>query len=186
MRWRTCEEEPYKAQDCLIMLKDSEICMVGMYLGGTWYAEYPHSKDEVEKWCPIDEIVSALNTGDPSDAEQHEDDAVKRGKTLEQMLKLDAVHIPSEPTVDVYDPDGFFLCRTDDPIRFMRIRLGIKKLGLKGYTVKTGSGDVHEIAANGKVVDYPDGELPGDIYGSILQELVSELHEKEDNSCSTP
>ena len=112
------------------------------------------------------------NAGDSSDEEQHNDDAVEENRMLEQLLKLDAVHIPSEPTVDVYDPDGFLLCRTDDPIRFMRIRLGIKKLGLKGYTVKTGSGDVHEIAANGKVVDYPDGKLPGDIYGAILQELV--------------
>lgn len=179
MRWRTCEEEPCKWQKQLIMLKKTGDCVVGEYRGDAWFGlfscrgcSYSYSKDDVKKWCPVDEIVSALDTGDSSDEEQHEDDTIKESKTLEQLLKLDAVHIPLEPTVDVYDPDGFLLCRTNDPVRFMRIRLGIKKLGLKGYTVKTGSGDVHEIAANGKIVDYPDGKLPGDIYGAILQELV--------------
>lgn len=50
MRWRTCEEEPYEEQDCLIMLKRSEICLVCMYQSGTWIEEYAHSKDDVEKW----------------------------------------------------------------------------------------------------------------------------------------
>ena len=68
MKWRTCEEEPCKEQDCLIMLKNLGICVVGTYYDDTWYEEYTHSKDDVKKWCPLDEIIEALDKGDSSDA----------------------------------------------------------------------------------------------------------------------
>ena len=78
MRWRTCEEEPCKWQKQLIMLKMTGNCVVGEYRGDAWFGVFScggcscsYSKDDVEKWCPVDEIVSALDAGD-SGSELHE------------------------------------------------------------------------------------------------------------------
>lgn len=67
MRWRTPEEIPRYEEDCLLKLKEYEVCVVAVYHDGKWYEEYTYTADDVEKWCPLDEIIEAIDKGDSSD-----------------------------------------------------------------------------------------------------------------------
>lgn len=86
--------------------------------------------------------------------------------------KIDFFCNEKEANVIVITPEGTRLMSTNDPVAFTYIRLVIKKNKLKGYKVVTDDGEIHDILSNGKVRDYPEGKLPGDVYGKILQELI--------------
>lgn len=66
------------------------------------------------------------------------------------------------PKVNIYDPQGYLIGRTDSDIQFTDFLLQIKKSGLKGYTVSVvGKEDEKkEILPNGTILNPPNELFP--------------------------
>ena len=81
-------------------------------------------------------------------------------------------HLPVEPTVTLIDPDGKDLITTNNPIAILHARAEIKLNKLTGYKIRTASGLICEIDECGRLSEWPQGEIPGDIAESILCDLL--------------
>ena len=81
-------------------------------------------------------------------------------------------HLPVEPTVTLIDPDCKDLITTNNPIAILHARAEIKLNKLTGYKIRTASGLICEIDECGRLNEWPQGEIPGDIAESILCDLL--------------
>lgn len=81
-------------------------------------------------------------------------------------------NLPVEPTVTLITPEGKDLITTNNPIAILFARLEIKHNKWTGYKIRTALGVICEINSMGKIKDYPDGDIPGDVYGDLLTELI--------------
>ena len=65
MRWRTKDNRPCDFQDCFLEIENAGY-EVGIYCsdGSVWVCASTYDWDDVEKWCPVDEIIEALDTGE--------------------------------------------------------------------------------------------------------------------------
>jgi hypothetical protein len=81
-------------------------------------------------------------------------------------------NLPVEPTVTLITPEGKDLITTNNPIAILFARLEIKHHKWTGYKIRTAHGVICEINSNGKIKDYPDGDIPCDVYGDLLTELI--------------
>ena len=81
-------------------------------------------------------------------------------------------HLPVEPTVTLIDPDGKDLITTNNPIAILYARAEIKRNKLTGYKIRTASGLICEIDEYGRLSEWPQSEIPGDIAESILCDLL--------------
>lgn len=81
-------------------------------------------------------------------------------------------HLPVEPAVTLIAPDGKDLITTNNPIAILFARVEIKRHKWTGYKIRTASGLICEIDYYGRLSEYPQGEIPGDIAESFLCELL--------------
>ena len=88
------------------------------------------------------------------------------------MSTIDFSKVPVEPTITIIDNHGKELITTNNPVAVLYARVEIKHLGLVGYRIRTMSGLVIPILANGKLAVWPQGEIPGDVAESLLCELL--------------
>lgn len=87
-------------------------------------------------------------------------------------MKIDFDNLPVEPTVTLITPDGNDLVTTNNPIVILFARLEIKRHNWEGYKIRTASGYTCCINTDGKIIGWPDGEIPGDVYGDLLMKLL--------------
>lgn len=82
-------------------------------------------------------------------------------------------HFPKDPEITVLDPYGNELLTTYSDVKFLYIRLWIKRNKLKGYKVKVSDGSAISILSNGKLEYWSEGyQIPGDVAGKLLFELL--------------
>ena len=87
-------------------------------------------------------------------------------------MKINFDNLPVEPTVTLITPDGNDLVTTNNPIVILFARLEIKHHKWEGYKIRTASGYICSINTDGKIINWPDGEIPGDVYGDLLMKLL--------------
>ncbi len=87
-------------------------------------------------------------------------------------MKISFDNLPVELTVTLIAPDSNDLVTTNNPIVILFARLEIKHHKWEGYKIRTASGYTCCINAVGKIIGWPDGEIPGDIYGDLLMKLL--------------
>ena len=88
------------------------------------------------------------------------------------MSAINFDNLPIEPTITIINPNGSDLITTNNPIAVLFARLEIKHRKWEGYKIRTANGNVCTIGIDGKIRDYPDGEIPGDVYGELLTEII--------------
>lgn len=88
------------------------------------------------------------------------------------MLTIDFSKVPVEPTITIIDNHDNEVVTTNNPVVLLYARVQIKHLKLIGYRIKTVSGFVVPILANGKLAIWPQGEIPGDVAEALLCELI--------------
>lgn len=81
-------------------------------------------------------------------------------------------NLPVEPTVTLITPNGKDLITTNNPIAILFARVEIRHHKWVGYKIRTTSGFICEIDCGGKIADWPQGEIPGDVAESLLCELL--------------
>lgn len=81
-------------------------------------------------------------------------------------------HLPIEPTVTLIAPDGKDLITTNNPIAILFARVEIKHHKWTGYKIRTANGTVCEIDHYGRLNEWPQGDIPGDVAESLLCELL--------------
>ena len=84
-------------------------------------------------------------------------------------------HLPIEPTVTLIAPDGKDLITTNNPIAILFARVEIKHPKWTGYKIRTANGTVCEIDHYGRLNEWPQGDIPGDVAESLLCELLRPL-----------
>ena len=84
-------------------------------------------------------------------------------------------NLPVEPTVTLIAPDGKDLITTNNPIAILFARVEIKHHKWTGYKIRTASGFICEIDHYGRIIDWPQGEIPGDVADSFLWELSYDI-----------
>ena len=87
-------------------------------------------------------------------------------------MEINFDHLPVEPTVTLIAPDGKDLITTNNTIAILFARAEIKRNKSDGYKIRTANGDVYEIDHYGRINEWPQGEIPGDVAESILCELL--------------
>lgn len=88
------------------------------------------------------------------------------------MSTIDLNTVPVEHFVDIYNPDGSLLIRTNDILTFDYIRVQIKRAHAEGFKMKTDDGYFHEILPNGSIRYSHNSPLPGDTWEEIIDELL--------------
>ena len=88
------------------------------------------------------------------------------------MSTIDFSKVPIEPTITIIDNHDNEIVTTNNPVVVLYARVEIKHLGLIGFRIRTMSGLVIPILANGKLAVWSDGEIPGDVAESLLCELL--------------
>ena len=81
-------------------------------------------------------------------------------------------NMPVGPTVTLIAPDGDDLMTTNNPNAILFARSSIKRNKLDGYKIRTENGDVYEIDHYGRINEWPQCEIHGDIAESLLCELL--------------
>lgn len=84
-------------------------------------------------------------------------------------------NLPVEPTVTLIAPDGKDLITTNNPIAILFARVEIYHHKWTGYKIRTASGFICEIDHCGRISDWPQGDIPGDVAESLLCELLRPL-----------
>ena len=88
------------------------------------------------------------------------------------MVEINFENLPVEPTVTLVSPDDTDLITTNNPIAILFARLEIKHHKWSGYQIRTSKGFLIDIRPNGKLSTWPEGELPGDVFDKLTQELI--------------
>ena len=88
------------------------------------------------------------------------------------MSAIDFSKVPEEPSITIIDNHDNEIVTTNNPVVVLYARVQIKHLGLIGFRIRTMSGLVIPILANGKLAIWPQGEIPGDVAESFLMELL--------------
>ena len=89
-------------------------------------------------------------------------------KTLEELKRLE------EPEIEILNPDGHIIVKTNNELVFDWFRLQIKKKKLEGYKIRTEDNQIYPI--------FPDGtyntiyntldEYPGFVHMQIIEDLL--------------
>ena len=91
------------------------------------------------------------------------------------MEKIDIHNIPTEPTIEILNPDGSVLISTNCMTTFDYIRAEIKDNALEGYKIRTEDGIEVEIDKHGRFFDKDDRlirKIPGDTWMEMAERLL--------------
>ena len=92
------------------------------------------------------------------------------------MHDIDLTKLKDEPYVWVIAPDGTTVWGGNNLTHFDEIRAQIKENKLPGYSVKTADGCRYELNIYGRIGgidEHPvEGQIPGDVWMSIVERLI--------------
>ena len=89
-------------------------------------------------------------------------------KTLEELKRLE------EPEIEILNPDGNIVVKTNNELVFDWFRLQIKKKKLEGYKIRTEDNEIYPIFPDGRynTVDKTLDEYPGSEHMKIIMDLL--------------